>query len=282
MTISDVTKVPILIADEQSTNGGEVFTNLKTTLGTTIVNSSDVTIEPLSDEQLLEKCETCDIVVLANGKLTHETDGIDQFRDLSIYPEGTFYNNDNISVDRLLVHAKRDEVGCAIIENEGVTLTTNAIAHTKRIDAQYWYPFSLPYKCNIEDIKQANGESLGDYGVHWGIQYYNGKKRQESGTSAGIGQSSNFWTPIYDPTEQLNAYQGYMIALFDAAVESPTEMRTIYFPPVSEQMYTESGTDSKETTITSWNVNLEAEKRHHGWNFTGSPYISVFNPQATV
>ena len=281
VTVNEVTKVPILIANEQSTKGGEVFTNLKTTLGTTIVNGSEVTIEPLTDEQLLKKCETCDIVVLANGKLTHGADGIDQFNDLTIYPEGTFNNTSDFTVNRLLVHAKLDEVGCAIVENNGVTLTTNAIAHTKRIDAKYWYPFSLPYNCNIADIKQASGESLGEYGEHWGIQYYDGKKRQESGTSAGIGQSSNFWTPIYDHTEQLNAYQGYVIALFDAAVEKETDMRTIYFPPVVEKMYTESGTDSKETTITSWNVNLEAEKRHHGWNFTGSPYISVFNPQAT-
>ena len=279
--VNEVTKVPILIADEQSTKGGDVFANLKTTLGTKIVNGSEVTIEPLTDEQLLKKCETCDIVVLANGKLTHETDGINQFNDLTIYPEGVFHNTSEFNVNRLLIHAKKDDVGYAIIENEDVSITTDAIAHTKRIDAQYWYPFSLPYNCNIADITQANGEPLGDYGVHWGIQYYDGKKRQESGTSAGIGQSSNFWTPIYNSNEQLKAYQGYMIALFDASVSSPTEMRTIYFPPVSAQMYTESGTDSKETTITSWNVNLSAEKRHHGWNFTGSPYISVFNPQAT-
>jgi hypothetical protein len=199
---------------------------------------------------------------------------------LTIYPEGTFNNTSDFTVNRLLVHAKLDEVGCAIVENNGVTLTTNAIAHTKRIDAKYWYPFSLPYNCNIADIKQASGESLGEYGVHWGIQYYNGKKRQQSGTSAAAGQSSNFWTPM-GATDQLNAYQGYVIALFDASVEKETDMRTIYFPPVVEQMYTESGTDSKESTITSWNVNLSAEKRHHGWNFTGSPYISVFNPQAT-
>ena len=280
VTINETTKVPILIADEQSTKGGEVFTNLKTTLGTKIVNGSDVTIEPLSDEQLLEKCETCDIVVLANGKLTHDADGIAQFTDLTIYPEGTFCNTSNFSVNSLLVHAKLDEVGCAIIENENVTLTANTIAHTKRIDAKYWYPFSLPYNCNIAEIKQANGESLGEYGVHWGIQYYNGEKRQQSGTSATAGQSSSFWTPM-GANDQLKACQGYVIALFDASVENETDMRTIYFPPATAQMYTESGTDSKESTITSWNVNLAAEKRHHGWNFTGSPYISVFNPQAS-
>lgn len=279
LKLTETTKVPILISDEQTTDiTSNVFKTLKSTLGVT--NPQTHEKRPLEDNELKEKCETCDIVVLANGKLTHGDEGIDQFNDLTIYPEGVFHNTSEFNVNRLLIHAKKDDVGYAIIENEGVSITTDAIAHTKRIDAQYWYPFSLPYNCNIADITQANGEPLGDYGVHWGIQYYDGKKRQESGTSAGIGQSSNFWTPIYDPTEQLNAYQGYMIALFDAVVNSQTEMRTIYFPPVSEQMYTESGTDSKETTITSWNVNLEAEKRHHGWNFTGSPYISVFNPQA--
>ena len=280
LKLTEITKVPILISDEQTTKiTSSTFTTLKSTLGVIDPETKEKT--DLTDEQLIEKCETCDIVVLANGKLTHETDGIDQFRDLTIYPEGVFHNTSVFNVNRLLIHAKKDNVGYAIIEKEGVSITTDAIAHTKRIDAQYWYPFSLPYNCNIADITQANGEPLGDYGVHWGIQYYDGKKRQESGTSAGIGQSSNFWTPIYNSNEQLKAYQGYMIALFDASVNSQTEMRTIYFPPVSEQMYTESGTDSKETTITSWNVNLEAEKRHHGWNFTGSPYISVFNPQAT-
>ena len=280
VTINEVTKVPILIANEQSTNGGEVFTNLKTTLGTMIVNGSEVTIQPLDDEQLLEKCEACDVVVLASGKLTHEADGISHFDDLTIYPNGVFLNTSDFTVNSLLVHAKLDTVGFAVIENEGVTLATNTIAHTKRIDAQYWYPFSLPYNCNIADITQANGESMGEYGVHWGIQYYNGEKRQQSGTSAGAGQSSKFWTPM-EANAQLKACQGYVIALFDAAVEKETDMRTIYFPPATAQMYTESGTDSKESTITSWNVNLAAEKRHHGWNFTGSPYISVFNPQAS-
>ena len=277
-------KVPIIVAKNQNTDG-EVFTALKTTLGTVVIDQNGTPtgeIEPLTDEEWIEECKECDIVVRDNATLTHVTTGLDQFRDLTIYPTGKLSNiESNLAVNRLMIQAENDQVGYAIIEKGGGSITANAIAHTKRIDAQYWYPFSLPYNCNIADITQANGEPLGDYGVHWGIQYYDGERRQESGTSAGIGQSSNFWTPIYDPTEQLNAYQGYLIALFDASVQKPTDMRTIYFPPLVEQMYTESGTDSKETTITSWNVNLSAEKRHHGWNFTGSPYISVFNPQAT-
>ena len=280
LKITQTTKVPILISSEETTQKtSTTLSTLRNTLG--VIDPLTQEKRPLDDNELVEKCEECDIVVLANGRLTHEAEGIAQFNDLTIYPNGVFRNTSNFNVNRLLIHAQNDEVGCAIIENEGVTLTTNAIAHTKRIDAQYWYPFSLPYNCNIADITQANGESLGTYGVHWGIQYYDGKKRQASGTSAGAGHSSSFWTPIYNSNEQLKEYQGYMIALFDASVSSPTEMRTIYFPPVSAQMYTESGTDRKETTITSWNINLAAETRHHGWNFTGSPYISVFNPQAS-
>ena len=279
VTINQTAKVPILIAEEQSTKDGEVFTNLKTTLGTKIVNGSEVTIEPLTDDQLLEKCEVCDIVVLASGQLTHEAEGIDQFNDLTIYPEGVFHNTSEFNVNRLLIHAKKDDVGYAIIENEGVSLTTDAIAHTKRIDAQYWYAFSLPYDCNINEITQANGESMGEYGVHWGIQYYDGERRQQEGTSANLGQSSKFWLPM-GPNDKLNAYQGYLIALFDASVQKPTDMRTIYFPPAEENTYTESGSDSKQTNVYSWKVNLTCEKRHHGWNFTGTPYISMFNPVA--
>ena len=275
-------KVPIIVAKDQDTNG-EVFTALKTTLGTVVVDKDGNPtgeIESLTEEEWIEECKECDIVVRDNATLTHVTTGLDQFRDLTIYPTGKLSNiESNLAVNRLMIQAENDQVGYAIIEKGGGSITANAIAHTKRIDAQYWYAFSLPYDCNINEITQANGESMGEYGVHWGIQYYDGKRRQQEGTSANLGQSSKFWLPM-GPNDKLNAYQGYLIALFDASVQKPTDMRTIYFPPAEENTYTESGSDSKQTNVYSWNVNLTCEKRHHGWNFTGTPYISMFNPVA--
>ena len=275
-------KVPIIVAKNQNTDG-EVFTALKNTLGTVVVDKDGIPtgeIEPLTEEEWIEECKECDIVVRDNATLTHVTTGLDQFRDLTIYPTGKLSNIESkLAVNRLMIQAENDQVGYAIIEKDEGSITANAIAHTKRIDAQYWYAFSLPYDCNINEITQANGESMGEYGVHWGIQYYDGKRRQQEGTSANLGQSSKFWLPM-GPNDKLNAYQGYLIALFDASVQKPTDMRTIYFPPAEENTYTESGSDSKQTNVYSWNVNLTCEKRHHGWNFTGTPYISMFNPVA--
>ena len=275
-------KVPIIVAKNQNTDG-EVFTALKTTLGTVVVDKDGIPtgeIEPLTEEEWIEECKECDIVVRDNATLTHVTTGLEQFRNLTIYPTGKLSNIESkLAVNRLMIQAENDQVGYAIIEKGKGSITANAIAHTKRIDAQYWYAFSLPYDCNINEITQANGESMGEYGVHWGIQYYDGKRRQYEGTSANLGQSSKFWLPM-GPNDKLNAYQGYLIALFDASVQKPTDMRTIYFPPAEENTYTESGSDSKQTNVYSWNVNLTCEKRHHGWNFTGTPYISMFNPVA--
>ena len=275
-------KVPIIVAKNQNTDG-EVFTALKTTLGTVVIDQNGTPtgeIEPLTDEEWIEECKECDIVVRDNATLTHVKTGLDQFRDLTIYPTGKLSNiESNLAVNRLMIQAENNQVGYAIIEKDRGSITANAIAHTKRIDAQYWYAFSLPYDCNINEITQANGESMGEYGVHWGIQYYDGERRQREGTSANLGQSSKFWLPM-GPNDKLNAYQGYLIALFDASVQKPTDMRTIYFPPAEENTYTESGSDSKQTNVYSWDVNLTCEKRHHGWNFTGTPYISMFNPVA--
>lgn len=70
----------------------------------------------------------------------------------------------------------------------------------------------------------------------------------------------------------LEAYKGYIIALF-----YPDEnlMKSICFTPDGSSAYIENA-DTKTTHITNWPDNLTAEPRHHGWNFVGSPYISLF------
>lgn len=277
--------VPIIIATNQDTKYGESFTALPNNLGTVIIGDNGQPtgeVISLTAEEVKNACKECDVIIRDGATLSHIEGGIDQFQNITIYPTAKLSNiNVALTVNKLMIQSEIidniDTVGYAIIEKQGGSLTANAIGHTKRIDAQWWYPFSLPYDCDIADITQANGESMGEYGVHWGIQYYDGKRRQEEGTSASLGHSSQYWTPM-GANDRLNAHQGYVIALFDASVQSPTEKRTIYFPPVDESKYTESGDDAKKTDVYNWNVNLNAAKRHHGWNFTGSPYISMFNP----
>lgn len=225
-----------------------------------------------------EICKTCDVVVRDNVKLTHTTAGVREFRDMYVYagskleiPEGTA-----MVLGSVYMFALNDNVSYAIVNNaDGATtpaITIGNVVHIKRIDGRYWYPFSLPYDCNIADIVQLNGQPLGVYGTDWGIKYYNGYERQKDGNSTThYGEVSKYWKMMPEDG-QLKAYTGYIIGLF-----YPDEnlMRSVNFPPANISAYTEDAT-SKTTPITNWPDNLDAQPRHHGWNFVGSPYISLF------
>lgn len=251
-------KVPIIIYKTTDTKNSEFFG------------------EKLTDEV----CATCDVVVRDNAQLSHIAGGKQQFRDMYVYagskleiPEGTA-----MMLGSVYMFALNDSVSYAIVNNaDGATapaITIGNVVHIKRIDGRYWYPFSLPYDCNIADIDQLNGQPLGVYGTDWGIKYYDGQRRQSEGNSTThYGEVSKYWTMMPEDG-QLKAYTGYIIGLFVPAADEPL-MKSVNFPPATESAYTENA-DAKTTHITNWSVNLSAKPRHHGWNFVGSPYISLF------
>lgn len=226
-----------------------------------------------------EICKTCDVVVRDNAQLSHIAGGKQQFRDMYVYT-GSSLNipeNQTMSLDKVRMFATNDNVSYAVINNSNdaaAAISVKEVSHVKRIDGRYWYPFSLPYDCNIADIDQLNGQPLGVYGTDWGIKYYDGQRRQSDGNSTThYGEVSKYWTRV--PADgQLKAYTGYIIGLFVPAADEPL-MKSVNFPPATESAYTENAS-SKTTPITNWPDNLNAEPRHHGWNFVGSPYISLF------
>lgn len=226
-----------------------------------------------------EICKTCDVVVRDNAQLLHTAGGKQQFRDMYVYT-GSSLNipeNQTMSLDKVRMFATNDSVSYAIVNNSNdaaAAISVKEVSHVKRIDGRYWYPFSLPYDCNIADIDQLNGQPLGVYGMDWGIKYYDGQRRQSDGNSTThYGEVSKYWTMMPE-NGQLKAYTGYIIGLFVPAADEPL-MKSVNFPPATESAYTENA-DSKTTPITNWPDNLSAEPRHHGWNFVGSPYISLF------
>lgn len=226
-----------------------------------------------------EICKTCDVVVRDNAQLSHIAGGKQQFRDMYVYT-GSSLNipaEQTMSLDKVRMFATNDSVSYAIVNNSNgaaAAISVKEVSHVKRIDGRYWYPFSLPYDCNIADIVQLNGQPLGVYGTDWGIKYYDGQRRQSEGNSTThYGEVSKYWTMMPEDG-QLKAYTGYIIGLFVPAADEPL-MKSVNFPPATESAYTENA-DSKTTPITNWPDNLSAEPRHHGWNFVGSPYISLF------
>lgn len=250
-------KVPIIIYKNTDTKNSEFFG------------------EKLTDEV----CATCDVVVRDNAQLSHIAGGKQQFRDMYVYT-GSSLNipaEQTMSLDKVRMFATNDSVSYAVINNSNdaaAAISVKEVSHVKRIDGRYWYPFSLPYDCNIADIDQLNGQPLGVYGTDWGIKYYDGQRRQSEGNSTThYGEVSKYWTMMPEDG-QLKAYTGYIIGLFVPAADEPL-MKSVNFPPATESAYTENA-DSKTTHITNWSDNLSAKPRHHGWNFVGSPYISLF------
>lgn len=72
------------------------------------------------------------------------------------------------------------------------------------------YYISFPFDVNVSDIF-----GFGTYGVHWVLQYYDGKARAKNGLWADPGMT--YWKYV-PPTGKLNAYEGYLLAL------SPSQM----------------------------------------------------------
>ena len=224
----------------------------------------------------VDSCKQCDIVVQEGVLLEHTSDLLQQFNRMDIYAGGRLLiGNSSLTLDEIRLHATNDRVSYAILDNNdggGAAVSVSQVVHVKRIDGHYWYPFSLPYDCRIADIRQLNGQSLGTFGTDWGIKYYDGQRRQSEGNSTTpAGAVSKYWTMMAaDAT--LEANKGYIIGLFGPDED---EMQSVYFTPATQSNYTESE-DTKTTHIYNWSDNLTSAPRHHGWNFVGSPYISLF------
>lgn len=266
----------------QLTKNGEVTASVEQKVPIIVTEDANTTGELFSANGLTpEICKTCDVVVRDKSRLTHATgqNNITEFRNMYIYHDSELEiaAGTSLTLDKLRMFALNDSVSYAIINNTNdagkPTITVNEVSHVKRIDGRYWYPFSLPYDCYISQISALNGKSLGKYGTDWCIKYYNGEQRQKDGTSASLGQVSQYWEKLGE-SDMLEAYKGYIIGLYCPTAEE-AHQKSVHFAPARQSVYTETG-ESKTTDVHNWPDNLEAEARHHGWNFTGSPYISLF------
>jgi len=238
-------------------------------------------------------CDSCDVVIRGGAKLTHNNNaGQSKFRNVQVYAGGKLDIGEgkNMELSGIQVRSTNDAVGYAIINNADASITIDTIEHVKRIDDSYWYPFSLPYDCKVSHIRQLNGKTMGEYGDmagngDWMIQKYDGYNRQKDANSASAGENGLYWVRV-EPGETLKAHQAYIIGLYttetvtDELGNTYSKMKYVYFPPLSQPGYTENGTDTKTANVTAWKdgSTAAADQRHHGWNFVGLPYLSVFDP----
>ena len=267
-------RVPIVVDEDAYTNTAKFFGNPNNP-------SYSGADENVKKGEWSTICSECDVVVRDNATLTHRATGgnlKNQFNNVQVYSGAKLMVADDLTLTLhgLQMRGINDETSYAIINNGAAGITVDSIVHVKRIDDAHWYRFSLPYKCDIATIRQLNGKSMGIYGTDWVIKYYDGAERQAQDNFAGVGVSSKHWKKL-GATDVLQPNQGYIIGLYTTEWEG--QSKSIFFPPKSPNStngYTEGGADTKTGTVYAYTG--DGNQMNRGWNFVGSPFISLFNP----
>lgn len=220
-------------------------------------------------------CPECDVVIRDNEKLSVVPAGYNNIRNMWVYSGAALNIQDDktYNMGKLTIESENNEVGYALIK--GTLNAQDGISHTKRIDANAWYDFSLPYNCKVSDIVRTNGKTLGTYGTDWLIKYYDGQKRANTGTPNGATPTN--WAAV--PADGiLEAGVGYIVALGGTHNANPNYKVRFVLPNRSTQPYVES-VDDKRTKGVKGYTGPKAEELpcHKGWNYLGNPYVSRFD-----
>ena len=220
-------------------------------------------------------CPECDVVIRDNQKLSVVPAGYNNIRDMWVYSGAALNIQDDktYNMGKLTIESENNEVGYALIK--GTLNAQDGISHTKRIDANAWYDFSLPYNCKVSDIVRTNGKTLGTYGTDWIIKYYDGQKRAISGTPNGAAPTN--WAVV--PADGiLEAGVGYIVALGGIHNANPNYKVRFVLPNRSTQPYVESISSNVKKGVKGY-TGPKAEELpcHKGWNYLGNPYVSRFD-----
>lgn len=220
-------------------------------------------------------CPECDVVIRDNKKLSVVPAGYNNIRNMWVYSGAALNIQDDktYNMGKLTIESENNEVGYALIK--GTLNAQDGISHTKRIDANAWYDFSLPYNCKVSDIVRTNGKTLGTYGTDWLIKYYDGQKRANTGTPNGATPTN--WAAV--PADGiLEAGVGYIVALGGTHNANPNYKVRFVLPNRSTQPYVESVADKRTKGVKGY-TGPKAEELpcHKGWNYLGNPYVSRFD-----
>ena len=236
-----------------------------------MVEGSKMTDNEIFKKHEIPTCKECDVVILKNATLekTSGANDRDEIRNLTIYPGGTLIvpsDKGDYTVQSVQFRVEKETAPVAKLNGNLITKTEQVIV-SRRIKNDRFYFFSLPYDCNIADIRWSNGETP-VRGVDYEIVEYDGARRALEGSTQG---APGHWTPVSGT--QLKAGVGYNIAV------ASDIFKELVFPMDIGQ----TNLTNKENTKTSKTVaihqytNAGTTINNHNWNLVAHPYVSAFS-----
>ncbi len=228
----------------------------------------------------LETCKTCDVVILKGATLTKDEDGKAKdaatVGNLTIYPGGTL-NIPSVPARTLNVASIQFRVegeNVPFIKLSGTLYTSDQqVLVSRRINNSDAYFFSLPYDCNISDIRWSNGEpAVLDNGFR--IKEYDSRARADEGSTKG---APGHWKMVTGST--LEAGKGYQISV------NSKYLKELIFPldlgktNVSDAENEKAGKSDNVVPIHQY-TNGATTINNHNWNFIAQPYLCAMKPMA--
>lgn len=222
-------------------------------------------------------CKECDVVILKGATLTkaaHAGNDVDSIRNLTIYPGGTMKipTSRTFNVGSVQFRVEGEDV--PFIKLAGTLKSADEqVLVSRRIDNSDAYFFSLPYDCNISDIRWSNGEpAVLDDGFR--IKEYDSRARADEGSTKG---TPGHWKMVTG--SKLEAGKGYQISVnsrFLRELIFPLEINTTN---VSDAENEKAPHGDNIVPIHQYE-NGATTINNHNWNFIAQPYLCAMSPMA--
>lgn len=226
----------------------------------------------------LETCKTCDVVILKGATLTKAENGLPKdaatVGNLTIYPGGTMNIPNSRTFNVASVQFRVEGENVPFIKLSGMLHTSDQqVLVSRRINNSDAYFFSLPYDCNISDIRWSNGEpAVLDNGFR--IKEYDSRARADEGSTKG---APGHWKMVTGST--LEAGKGYQISV------NSKYLKELIFPldlgktNVSDAENEKARHGDNIVPIHHY-TNVATTINNHNWNFIAQPYLCAMIPMA--
>ena len=226
----------------------------------------------------LETCKTCDVVILKGATLTKAENGLPKdaatVGNLTIYPGGTMNIPNSRTFNVASVQFRVEGENVPFIKLSGTLYTSDQqVLVSRRINNSDAYFFSLPYDCNISDIRWSNGEpAVLDNGFR--IKEYDSRARADEGSTKG---APGHWKMVTGST--LEAGKGYQISV------NSKYLKELIFPldlgktNVSDAENEKAPHGDNIVPIHQY-TNGATTINNHNWNFIAQPYLCAMKPMA--
>lgn len=225
----------------------------------------------------LETCKTCDVVILKGATLTKAENGLPKdaatVGNLTIYPGGTMNIPNSRTFNVASVQFRVEGENVPFIKLSGMLHTSDQqVLVSRRINNSDAYFFSLPYDCNISDIRWSNGEpAVLDNGFR--IKEYDSRARADEGSTKG---APGHWKMVTGST--LEAGKGYQISV------NSKYLKELIFPldlgktNVSDAENEKAGHGDNVVPIHQYLSTTGKTINNENWNFIAQPYLCAMDP----